>query len=186
MLFRQEFLALIKARKVQVAYRRWRRPSVKPGGTLLTPVGLLAIESVERVAASAITSAAAKAAGYPSSDDLWDELDARPGGELYRIQFSLAGKDPRLALREKSKLKRDEMAELLAKLARWSWAGPVMDLLASHPGLPSRELAPRMGWETLKFKTHVRKLKALGLTISLGTGYKLSPRGKSVHRRMKA
>ena len=33
--------------------------------------------------------------------------------------------------------------------------------------------------ELLPFKLHVRKLKNLGLTISLGTGYRLSPRGES-------
>jgi hypothetical protein len=29
------------------------------------------------------------------------------------------------------------------------------------------------------FKTHVRKLKALGLTLSLQVGYRLAPRGEA-------
>ena len=33
--------------------------------------------------------------------------------------------------------------------------------------------------ERLAFKSDVRKLKALGLTESLGTGYRLSPRGQA-------
>ncbi len=33
--------------------------------------------------------------------------------------------------------------------------------------------------ETAPFKTNVRKLKALGLTISHDTGYELSPRGRA-------
>jgi hypothetical protein len=34
-----------------------------------------------------------------------------------------------------------------------------------------------LGQEKLQFKVNVRKLKALGLTESLETGYRLSPRG---------
>jgi hypothetical protein len=40
------------------------------------------------------------------------------------------------------------------------------------------DLAPGLGWpELAPFKLHVRKLKELGLTISLPVGYELSPRG---------
>jgi hypothetical protein len=39
------------------------------------------------------------------------------------------------------------------------------------------DLADVLGRERLDFKTDVRKLKNLGLTISLGVGYRLSPRG---------
>lgn len=31
-----------------------------------------------------------------------------------------------------------------------------------------------------KLKLNIRKLKNLGLTISLGTGYQISPRGKAL------
>ncbi len=34
---------------VTVAFRRWKRPTVVAGGTLLTPVGLLAIDAVDVV-----------------------------------------------------------------------------------------------------------------------------------------
>jgi hypothetical protein len=36
-----------------------------------------------------------------------------------------------------------------------------------------------VGQERLPFKANVRKLKRLGLTISLETGYRLSPRGEA-------
>jgi len=38
-------------------------------------------------------------------------------------------------------------------------------------------LAPALDWERADFKQHVRRLKALGLTISLEVGYRISPRG---------
>ena len=41
------------------------------------------------------------------------------------------------------------------------------------------DLADEVGRERLPFKADVRKLKNLGLTISLGVGYRLSPRGEA-------
>ena len=43
MLFRRAELVAIAAGEITVAFRRWRRPSVKAGGTQLTAAGLLAI-----------------------------------------------------------------------------------------------------------------------------------------------
>jgi len=40
-------------------------------------------------------------------------------------------------------------------------------------------LAPLLGRETRAFKADVRKLKALGLTISFDVGYEISPRGRA-------
>ena len=37
-----------------------------------------------------------------------------------------------------------------------------------------------MGWQTPAFKANVRKLKALGLTQSLETGYRLTDLGEGV------
>jgi len=34
-----------------------------------------------------------------------------------------------------------------------------------------------MGWVRADLKLHIRRLKELGLTISLAVGYRLSPRG---------
>ena len=49
MLFRQDDLRRIAAGEVTVAFRRWRRPTVKAGGVLRTRLGVLAIESVDEV-----------------------------------------------------------------------------------------------------------------------------------------
>jgi len=42
-----------------------------------------------------------------------------------------------------------------------------------------------VGLEKEAFKLNVRKLKNLGLTESLGTGYRISPRGRSVLERLR-
>ena len=46
--------------------------------------------------------------------------------------------------------------------------------------IPLHQLAAAINFETAPFKANVRKLKALGLTISLERGYRLSPRGEAV------
>jgi hypothetical protein len=106
---------------------------------------------------------------------------------LYRIEFSLAGEDPRVALREAADVSDEDMASLRARLERLdraSKAGPwtrvVLELIRDNEAVRAGDLAPKVGRETLAFKADVRKLKNLGLTESLGTGYRISPRGEAL------
>ena len=52
-------------------------------------------------------------------------------------------------------------------------------MIESHPGRRAPDLAAHFGREVQPFKTDVRKLKNLGLTLSLTVGYRLSPRGEA-------
>jgi hypothetical protein len=47
------------------------------------------------------------------------------------------------------------------------------------------DLAARCGQETPRFKRRVLRLKELGLTESLETGYRLSPRGRAALARLR-
>ena len=61
---------------------------------------------------------------------------------------------------------------------------PVLDAIGRRPGTRAADLAKGFpDWDTATFKQQVRKLKALGLTRSLETGYELSPRGRQVLER---
>ena len=82
MLFRNEVLEGIRSGSVAVAFRRWQRPSVRAGGTLLTAAGQLGIGAVERVAPSQITEADARRAGYASRAALLQALDERSHGDV--------------------------------------------------------------------------------------------------------
>jgi hypothetical protein len=183
-LFKQETLRGIEAGEVTLAFRRWRRPTVKAGGTLRTRAGVLAIESVEPIEEEAISDADARRAGAADRADLIARL--RPEGTLYRIEFRLAGPDPRIALRERADLDDDERAAIDARLARLDaasrhgpWTATVLELIERRPATRAPELAAELGRETLPFKADVRKLKELGLTESLERGYRLSPRGQA-------
>jgi hypothetical protein len=175
-------LDAIAAGSVTVAFRRWRRPTVRSGGTLTTTIGVLAIDSVDVIDVVEITDDDVGRAGYSDRDELLAALGDRHG-ELYRIGFHLAGPDPRIALREHDALTAGEIAELERRLARLDARGPwteqVLRLIAARPGVRAGDLAEELGRERLAFKADVRKLKALGLTESLEVGYRLSPRGRA-------
>ena len=173
----------IAAGEVTLAFRRWRRPTVKAGGTLRTPVGVLAIDAVDVIELEAITEADVARAGYRSREALLAAL--RPEGTLYRIAFRLAGPDPRAALRERTDMSQAEREELERRLARLDaasrtgpWTRSVLELIAERPATLAADLADELDREKPAFKRDVRKLKELGLTESLERGYRLSPRGR--------
>jgi hypothetical protein len=183
MLFRLEVLRRIGTGEVTLAFRRWRRPTVKAGGTLRTRVGVLAIDSVELVDEEDVTDEDARRAGAVNRQAL---LAGK--GPLYRIEFRLAGPDPRIALRERSDISPAERAEIDARLARLDaasrhgpWTAAVLGLIADRPATRAPDLAASLGRETAPFKADVRKLKELGLTESLEVGYRLSPRGRAYY-----
>jgi hypothetical protein len=72
-----------------------------------------------------------------------------------------------------------------AASAHGAWTAATLALIEAHPGVVSTHLAQKAGRERLAFKQDVRKLKQLGLTLSLAVGYELSPRGRAylAHRR---
>jgi hypothetical protein len=78
---------------------------------------------------------------------------------------------------------RDDIQRRLDRLDRASTHGPwtraVLETIAANPAVRAPDLAAGFGRETQPFKRDVRKLKELGLTISLDVGYRLSPRGEA-------
>jgi len=173
------------AGEVTVAVRRWRRPTVKAGGTLRTPSGVLATDSVQRVRQAQLTAATAHAAGYQTRRALLASL--APEGTLYLVTFHPGGPDPRVALREQAELDAGERAELDDRLdamdarsPRGPWTRQTLRAIGERPGVRAPDLAAAAGVETKRYKTDVRKLKELGLTESLEVGYRLSPRGKAL------
>ena len=185
MLFKQSILNGISEGRITVAFRCWKRPTVKAGGTLKSPAGLLSIESVEVIDEHTITPQAASEAGFGTVSDLLASLGSR-NGELYRIEFKRVGDDPRNALRENDHLSDEQISNLKHRLDRfdaYSKAGPwtikVLRLIKANPELRAVELAHRSGFEKEWLKLNIRKLKNLGLTESLEVGYRLSPRGQA-------
>lgn len=173
--------------RVTLAFRRWKRPTVKAGGTLMTARGQLEILAVDQVDAREITLTDANAAGFDDLAGLHEMLDKRPGGSIYRIGLRYLGADPRIALRELVPTSTEELSSIVTRLDRYDtvskagpWTRDTLTLISQRPATLAAELAHEIGQDRDRFKTNVRKLKGLGLTESLKVGYRLSPRGQAV------
>ena len=190
MLFPPATLQAIADGTITLAFRRWDKPRVKPGGRQRTAVGVVAFDTVEAVERDELTDADAAAAGFADRHELLGFVDRRAAGTIYRVGVRVAGSDPRVALRES--LPDDEqlrgIERRLARLDRASRHGPwtraVLEAIRDGPGVRAADIAPRFGRERLPFKLDVRKLKELGLTESLPRGYRLSRRGQAVLERL--
>ena len=172
----------IMAGRVDTAFRRWVRPSVKAGGTLTTAAGVLAIEAVDAVALNGVSEQDLKRAGFADRAAL-DAMLGNREGTLHRIRLRYVGGDPRAALRETSTLSDVDAAELGQTIERMDgatpWVSATLALIKQKPGAPAQDLAEALGRDKTKFKGNVRRLKSLGLTESLAVGYRLSPRGEA-------
>ncbi|MEW1953988.1 ASCH domain-containing protein [Terrabacter sp. NPDC080008] len=183
---------------VTQAFRRWDAPRVKVGGLQLTPAGLVRFDSVSRVRdPDRLTERDARTAGAKDLAALRRALapktakpsarGGRGGDTVYRIRLSWAGEDPRLELRA-SIPDEDELAGIAARLARLDarptgpWTREILEWIRDNPHVVSKELATLRGVDLLPMKADIRKLKALGLTISHDVGYELSPRGAAYLR----
>jgi hypothetical protein len=192
MLFDRRFWNGIADGSITLAFRIWKRPTVKTGGNLRSPAGYLAIDFVEPISVDSITTADAKRAGFASRAELFEMLDAGREGTLYRIAFRLAGPDPRTALQASAQLPDDAFHALqrrLDNLDRRSPTGPwtlrILQLIAERPETRSAFLARELNVEKGWLKPNVRKLKNLGLTESLEIGYRISVRGAAYLKRVR-
>jgi hypothetical protein len=180
---------------IVLAFRRWKRSQVVPGHHYRTGIDMVEVESVDVVDPSSVDAAQAREAGYPSAGELLASLRGDPALPVYRVRLRrIDGPDPRDELARTASLTEADVAAITARLARMDrsssrgpWTGAVLGLIADRPAVVSTILAEAIGWERRDFKLHVRRLKALGLTLSLDVGYRLSPRGQSYrnHLRMR-
>lgn len=187
MRFEQRLRDGIHTGAIVVAFRRWKRCQVVPGHRYRTGLDMVEVESVDMVEPSSVDAAQAHEAGYASAGELIADLRGDPALPVYRIRLRrIDGPDPRDELARAASLTEADLAAITARLARMDrasgrgpWTAAVLALIADRPGIVSTILAEAMGWERQDFKLHVRRLKELGLTLSLDVGYRLSPRGES-------
>lgn len=191
MLLRKNVLEGIERGDIDLAFRRWTRPTVRTGGTLRTPIGLVQIGQVQPVSVGDITEEDARRAGIPL-DELLGFLNAKEDGEVYRVELDGVAPDPRVTLREDDQLTPEDIEGLIVRLDRLDraskrgpWTREFLRLLAANPRVRAQDLADGLGLDKPVFKNDVRKLKELGLTISHSPGYEVSPRGRALLRVLK-
>lgn len=191
MLLKNKTIEKIRSGEITLLFRRWKRAGVKAGGTQMTQMGVVGIDSVDVVTERKITEADAKAAGFLSKKELLADLYDRDE-DIYRIGVHWVGEDPRKALRTNDKLAKADLEEIIAKLRkldagskRGNWTQSYLQMIHDQPNTHAAILAESIGLTIPTFKPWVRKLKALGLTESLRPGYRLSPRGRKVLEALK-
>ncbi|HEV7380084.1 MAG TPA: hypothetical protein VGN64_09840, partial [Dyadobacter sp.] len=168
------------------AYRSWKKSAVQSGSLVKTSIGVIRITHVEEINASDITDAEAVQAGFADAPSLIKLLDTQEGAKVFKIGVALDSEDPRIELREKEELDEDAFSEIqnaLLNLDKFSktgkWTAKVLDAIKANPKLKAADLATLVKREKEWLKLNVRKLKALGLTISHEPGYSISPRGEA-------
>ena len=186
--FRQQDRPRVMEGAITVTFRLWKTAKVKAGGTYRTNKGMIEIESIDLMPAGAISRRDIKPSGCDSIEAIWalagEHTNTRVTADtlLYRVQFRYLGEIDH-AVRPPPTTDLDAIAQRLARTdarsPRGPWTTHVLQMIESAPEVPARILAAELGWETLDFKAHVRRLKALGLTISHEVGYELSDLGRA-------
>jgi hypothetical protein len=185
MLLGHDTLSAIEAARIGAVYRRWDLARVKAGSHLRTTIGVVEVVSVEVVDPMGLTQDDAIEGGFDSASDLVASAGSR-GDTLYRIRLRHLGPDPRVALRAtlpdaSGLIEIDRRLQHLDSSSKHGpWTRVTLALIAENSGVRAEDLAVSVGREKMFFKLDVRKLKEMGLTESLITGYRLSPRGQAV------
>ena len=194
MLFKHSFHQAIANGEIGVTYRAWKRARVKVGNRYrLNAGGVVEVDEVRETPVAQVTDAAAYASGFSSRDALLRQLLPRGAGAppttVFEVCFHYVA-DPRTPVADVSAAVAEEVLhDLLGRLRNMDarsrvgpWTGATLALIAANPRVAASRLAPRLGLDTAPFKSNVRKLKALGLTISHDTGYTLTSLGARVLR----
>jgi hypothetical protein len=176
--------ARVASGELTVTWRLWKYPHVKAGHDYSTGFGYVHVDDVRCVRAAEVSDSDALEARLPDVDSLLElaashtRASIQPDTLLYRVQFRFLSEPPprpELSIVEVSRrLRRIDSAS-----RRGAWTHRSLRLIEENPGVAAGQLAADMGLATRDFKVNVRKLKALGLTVSLETGYELSMLGQA-------
>lgn len=190
MLFSADAWPKLADGSITLTVRTWSRPQAKAGGRYRVAGMLLEATDVRQVRVDELTEADAVACGEDGLAALLRRLgDLPPDRLVWRVGLRHVGEDDRAVRRREAAPSDEQLAELRTRLERLDrratgkpWTHTTLRLIAQYPGVVSTALARHTGQDRPAFKVNVRKLKELGLTESLGTGYRLSPLGEALLR----
>lgn len=176
----------LAAGTIDLAFRRWSKQNVHQGDVMRLEAGVIEVGSVETVDPATITDADARRSGADSANAVRGTLRGPADAPVYRIHLRYLGPDPRRALSAEAKLSEKDFEAIRQRLSKMDrrrpWTHETLRIIAGNPGRRAQELADLLGREKETLKVDIRKLKNLGLTLSLEVGYRISPRGAAYLR----
>jgi hypothetical protein len=189
MLFKTRFHGAIRSGQISCTVRVWKRPHVKVGGRYALGNGAVVVDRIHETRLDDITPALARRSGFASVVDLLKTAKHGTGERVFVIDFhydaARAREPPATGV-----VRGEELAKVARRLdamdrraRNGAWTRETLRLIRARPGVRAADLTRDLGRARDEFKRDVRKLKSLGLTISLETGYRLTPKGKALLKR---
>ena len=187
MMFRRQDRERVARGEITLTFRLWKSPKVRAGNRYAMGIGTIEVEDVQVMPAALISPEDVAPSGCANIAAIWALAGEHTGSTvgpdtlLHRVRFRYVGDVPASSART-HETDLDRLVQRLSRMDRQSahgpWALSVLRLIDEGPNVPARILAAELGWQTADFKTHVRRLKSLGLTISHEVGYELSDLGR--------
>lgn len=185
LLFTEDAIPAIRDGRLAVTWRLWKYAHVKAGKVYKTGFGgALHIDEVRLVRVGDVTDGDAVEAGFRDASSLVEFARSHTGAAvsadtvLHCVRFHYVDEEPK-----KPELSLGEVTKRLERLDRASthgaWTVATLQAIEASPAVAARYLAAELDRPRDDFKIDVRKLKGLGLTVSLGTGYMLSELGQA-------
>jgi hypothetical protein len=187
MLFQTRFHDGIRSGRITSTVRIWKRPHVKVGGRYAFGGGAIVVDRMRETRLDDITPALARRSGFASVVDLLKTAKHGAGERVFIIDFHYDDSVPARAAPATQVPDAVEVADLVRRLDaldrrshHGAWTRETLESIRAQPGVRAAVLARKLGRPRDDFKADVRKLKRLGLTISLEIGYRLSPKGEGL------
>jgi hypothetical protein len=187
MLFKTRFHEGIRNGRISCTVRVWKRPHVKVGGRYALGNGAIVVDRIHETRLDGITPALARRSGFASVVDLLKTAKHGAGERVFVIDFHYDGAAPARKPPATGVVGAVELVELARRLDAMdrrafngAWTRETLRAIRVGPGVRAADLARELGRPRDEFKRDVRKLKNLGLTISLEIGYRLTSRGEAL------
>ena len=186
MLFQRRFHERIVNGEIRCTVRIWQRPHVKVGGRYRLGRGAVVVDKIYETRLDDITAALARRCGFESLADLLKVAKHGPGERVFVIDFHYEAKPGARPKLDTGTVTAEELAALVRRLEAMDrrskigeWTLATLRAIDARPGVLAAKLARSLGRPRDEFKRDVRKLKNLGLTVSLEIGYRLTPKGEA-------
>ena len=182
MQFQSRFHDRIRRGDITCTVRFWKSAHVRIGGSYRLGGGTIRVSRMREIGRDELTQALARRAGFDSVEEMLQVARHGAGERIFLIHFRYVNTPARPQPHERAVnaaglLEIARRLDTMDRRASQPWTRQTLRTIWSHPGLRSTELAHMLGRERMPLKQDIRKLKALGLTISLDVGYRLSPIG---------